>query len=84
MEAVETFENLDSNLVVFSVPSSCPNNLNLYVPIPAAVVPIPIILDLTKTSFGWSFSKFNDKIFELISDVNVPIKLDTGPFSVSE
>ena len=84
VDAVETFENLDSNLVVFSVPSSWPSNLNLYVPIPAAVVPIPIILVLTKTSFGWSFSKFNDKIFELISDVNVPMKLDTGPFSVSE
>ena len=52
VDDVETFEKLDSNLTVFSVPSSCPSTLNLYVPIPAAVVPIPIILDLTKTSFA--------------------------------
>ena len=52
VDDVETFEKLDSNLTVFSVPSSCRSTLNLYVPIPAAVVPIPIILDLTKTSFA--------------------------------
>ena len=83
VDDVETFEKLDSNLTVFSVPSSCPSTLNLYVPIPAAVVPIPIILDLTKTSFAWSFSNSKDKILELILDINVPIKLDVGPSSVS-
>ena len=84
VDAVDTFEKFDSNLTVFSVPSNWPKFLNLYVPIPDAVVPIPIILDLTKTSFGWSFSNFNDRIFELISEVNVPIKLDIAAFSVSE
>ena len=51
VDAADTLENLDSKIEVLSVPSSCPINLNLYVPIPAAVVPIPITLDLTKTSF---------------------------------
>ena len=52
VDDVETFEKLDSNLTVLSVPSNCPDNLNLYVPIPAAVVPIPMTLDLTRTSFA--------------------------------
>ena len=51
VDAVDTLENLDSKIDVLSLPSICPLNLNLYVPIPAAVVPIPMTLDLTKTSF---------------------------------
>ena len=84
MDADETLEKLDSNRVVLSVPSNWPGNANLYVPIPAAVVPIPIILDLTKISFDSSFSKFNDNIPESISDVNVPIKFEVICCSVSE
>ena len=51
--------------------------------IPDAVVPIPIILDLTKTSFGWSFSNWRDKTPESMLDIKVPIKLEVGPSSVS-
>ena len=66
--------NLDSNLPEFSDPSDWASNLNLYVPIPDAVVPKPTILDLTKTWFDLSFSYFKDKTPESISDVNVPIE----------
>ena len=45
-------------------------------PIPAAVVPNPTILDLTKISLEVLFSYFKYKIPESIFDVKVPIKLD--------
>ena len=83
VDADETLEKLDSNRVVLSVPSNWPGNANLCVPIPDAVVPIPIILDLTKISFDSSFSKFNDNIPESILDVNVPIKFEVTCCSVS-
>ena len=83
VDDVDTLEKLDSNTLVLSVPSSWPGNLNLWVPIPDAVVPIPITLDLTKTSFNWSFSKFNDKTLDSILEINVPMKLDVAFFSVS-
>ena len=83
VDADETLEKFDSNLVVLSVPSNWPGNANLYVPIPDAVVPIPITLDLTNTSLDWSFSKFKDNTPEFISDVNVPIKFEVTSSSVS-
>ena len=66
---------LDSYLALLSVPAVWPALLKWCVPIPAAVVPNPTILDLTLTSFEESLEWLNDKILELISEVNVPIKL---------
>ena len=51
--------------------------------IPAAVVPIPIIDDLTNTSFASSFSKLNENIPVDIPDVKLPIKLDMAESSES-
>ena len=83
VDADETLEKFDSNRVVLSVPSNWPGNANLNVPIPDAVVPIPIILDLTNTSLDWSFSKFKDNTPEFISGINVPMKLEVTSSSVS-
>ena len=51
--------------------------------IPAAVVPIPIIDDLTNTSFASSFSKLNENTPVDIPDVKLPIKLDMAESSES-
>ena len=66
--------NLDSNNWVLSLPSACPDALNLKAPT-AEVVPNPTIFDLILTSFGSLFVKFNDKTPPDNDAPNVPIKL---------
>ena len=51
--------------------------------IPAAVVPIPIIDDLTKISFNSSFSKLTENISVDIPVVKSPIKFEVNDSSVS-
>ena len=65
------------------MPSIWPVDLNLYVPIPVDVVPIPIIDDLTNTSLASSFSKLNENTPVDIPDVKLPMKLDTTDSSES-
>ena len=81
--ATDTFAKFDSNLTVLSEPSICPEDLNLYVLIPAAVVPIPMIDDLTDISFNSSFSKLTENISVDIPDVKSPIKFEVNDSSVS-
>ena len=83
VEEVDTLANLDSNLTVFSVSSDWPCDLNLYVPIPAAVVPIPIIDVLTSISFDSSFSNFILNAPVDIPAVKLPIKLEVNACSES-
>ena len=59
--AAETLLYEDCTLNDLSDPAGWADVLNLYVPIPAVVVPIPTILDLTETGLVViSFSNFND------------------------
>ena len=81
--AADTLAKFDSNLKVLSEPSIWPTDLNLYVLIPAVVVPIPMTDDLTKISFGSSFSNESENTPVDIPDIKVPIKFEVNASSVS-
>ena len=74
---------MDWSLADCSVPSGCPDALNLYVPNPTAVVPNPTILDLTSIGLDSVFSKDSERIPELIFALKVPIKLSEISLLVS-
>ena len=81
--AADTLAKFDSNLKVLSEPSIWPVDLNLYVLIPAVVVPMPMTDDLTKISFGSSFSNESENTPVDIPDIKVPIKFEVNASSVS-
>ena len=68
--------NLLSTSCVLSLPSSWPDAVNLYVPIPAGVDPNPTILDLTRIGFGSLLVILKDKIPLESEAPNEPMKFE--------
>ena len=76
VEAELTLLKSASKMSDLSDPATWSASLNLWVPIPAAVVPNPTVLDLTRTELLVSFSKFRESTPEFKLEVIVPIKFD--------
>ena len=75
---------VDSSLTVLSAPSGCPCDKNLWVPIPAVVVPKPTILDFEFNLLFLSFSICNFiKPFSNL-DVIIPTWFVEIPITSSE